>query len=183
MKKSICSLLLALTAVLALNAEQFTGDIVVTIGGQESTATVTVTVTPGTNGLSTFVLQVPGFGNLTMTGVPSSTRDGITVYSAERDVVSLYGSMRAILFARTVAGMMAADVNIPAYGVTMGSILWATTSSCPTATLRHGPQPPVSPTVGTASRAQAEITLVLRPISFLLPEAKTCVAEPRVTAL
>ena len=119
MKKSICSLLLALTAVLALNAEQFTGDIVVTIGGQESTATVTVTVTPGTNGLSTFVLQVPGFGNLTMTGVPSSTRDGITVYSAERDVVSLYGSMRAILFARTVAGMMAADVNIPAYGVTM----------------------------------------------------------------
>ena len=119
MKKSIFTLLLALTAVLALKAEQYTGDIVVTMDGQDNIATVTVTVTPGADGLNTFELQLPDFGTMTMTGVPSSTQNGITVYSAERNVNTAMGLMYTTLFARTVDGMMAANVTILAYGITM----------------------------------------------------------------
>ena len=119
MKKSIFTLLLALTAVLALNAETFTGNIVVTRNGQTYNSVVTVTATQQANGLNTLVLQVPLFGTMTMTDVPSSYRRGVTVYSAVRDVATNFGMMRTTVFARTYDGMMAANVAIPAQNATM----------------------------------------------------------------
>ena len=119
MKKSIFTLLLALTAVLALNAEQYSGNIVVTRNGVDYNSNVTVTVTQEADGLNTLVLQVPMFGTMTMTGVPSSYRRGVTVYSAVRDVNTNFGVMSTTLFARTFDGMMAANVAIPAQNTTM----------------------------------------------------------------
>lgn len=119
MKKFILTICLAVTAVLALQAESFTGNIVVIRNGQTNNAVVTVTVTEQANGLNTLVLQVPVFGTMTMTDVPAAYKRGVTVYSAERDVATNFGNMRTILFARTVDGMMAADVAIPAQNTTM----------------------------------------------------------------
>ena len=119
MKKFILTFCLAATAVLALNAESFTGNIVVNRNGQTYNSNVTVTVTQESNGLNTLVLQVPMFGTMTMTDVPAATANGITVYSAERDVATALGTMHTTLMARTVNGMMAADVAIPAQNTTM----------------------------------------------------------------
>ncbi len=119
MKKSILTLVLALTAVLALNAESFTGNIVVNRNGQTYNSVVTVTATQQADGLNTLVLQVPLFGTMTMTDVPSSYRRGVTVYSAVRDVATNFGMMRTTVFARTYDGMMAANVAIPAQNATM----------------------------------------------------------------
>ena len=119
MKKLFLTICLAVTAVLALQAESFTGNIVVNRNGQTNNANVTVNVTQQTNGLYTLVLQVPTFGTMTMTDVHSAYRRGFTVYSAEREVATNFGTMRTILFARTIDGMMAADVAIPAQNTTM----------------------------------------------------------------
>lgn len=119
MKKLFLTICLAVTAVLALQAESFTGNIVVNRNGQTNNANVTVTVTQQTNGLYTLVLQVPTFGTMTMTDVHSAYRRGFTVYSAEREVATNFGTMRTILFARTIDGMMTADVAIPAQNTTM----------------------------------------------------------------
>ncbi len=119
MKKSILSICLAATAALALNATDYQGNIVVNRNGQTYNSEVTVKVTEQGNGLNTLVLQVPLFGTMTMQDVPASTQNGITVYSAERDVQTTFGMMRTTLFARTVDGMMAANVAIPAQNVTM----------------------------------------------------------------
>ena len=119
MKKLFLTICLAVTAVLALQAESFTGNIVVNSNGQTNNANVTVNVTQQTNGLYTLVLQVPTFGTMTMTDVHSAYRRGFTVYSAEREVATNFGTMRTILFARTIDGMMTADVAIPAQNTTM----------------------------------------------------------------
>ena len=119
MKKFILTICLAVTAVLALQAETFTGNIVVIRNGQTNNAVATVTVTEQTDGLNTLKLQVPGFGTMTMNDVPAAYKRGVTVYSAERDVDTNFGTMRTILFARTIDGMMAADVAIPAQNTTM----------------------------------------------------------------
>ena len=119
MKKLFFTFWLALTAVLALNAESFTGNIVVNRNGQINNSVATVTVTQQNDGISTLVLQVPGFGTMTMNDVHSAYRKGVTVYSAERDVATAFGAMRTILFARTIDGMMAANVSIPAQNTTM----------------------------------------------------------------
>ena len=119
MKKTIFTLLLAVTAVLALNAETYVGNIVVVRNGQTYNQTVTVTATETDNGMYDFVLQVPMFGTMKMFDVPASTTDGITVYSAVRDVPTNFGDMRTTLFARSIDGMMAANVDIPAYNTTM----------------------------------------------------------------
>ena len=119
MKNSILTLLLALTTVLALNAETFTGNIVVNRNGQTYNSVVTVTATQQADGLNTLVLQVPLFGTMTMTDVPSSYRRGVTVYSAVRDVNTNFGVMTTTVFARTYDGMMAANVSIPAQNATM----------------------------------------------------------------
>ena len=119
MKNSILTLLLALTTVLALNAETFTGNIVVNRNGQTYNSVVTVTATQQADGLNTLVLQVPLFGTMTMTDVPSSYRRGVTVYSAVRDVNTNFGLMTTTVFARTYDGMMAANVSIPAQNATM----------------------------------------------------------------
>ncbi|MBO4803851.1 MAG: hypothetical protein J5503_04825, partial [Muribaculaceae bacterium] len=119
MKKSILTMWLAVTAVLALNAETYSGNIVVISNGQTYNQTVTVTATETDNGMYDFVLQVPMFGTMKMFDVPASTTDGITVYSAVRDVPTSFGDMRTTLFARSIDGMIAADVTIPAQNTTM----------------------------------------------------------------
>ena len=119
MKRTILSICLAATAALALNAENYMGNIVVNRNGQTYNSNVTVTVTQESNGLNTLTLQVPIYGTMTMAGVHAATVKGVTVYSAERDVETTFGMMRTTLFARTVDGMMAADVAIPAQNATM----------------------------------------------------------------
>ena len=119
MKKSIISICLAMIAVLAVNAESYTGNIVVTRYGVNTQRVVTVTVTPNENGLFTLNLEVPVFGTMVMNDVPASTTSGVTVYSAERNVGTTFGTMRTILFARTVNGMMAANLSLPDQNTTM----------------------------------------------------------------
>ena len=124
MKKSLFALFMALTATLATNAEDYTGTIYVTRNGQTNTETATVNVNQQDNGLNTLVLRVPFMGQnmvLNMPDVPSATTAGITTYSAERTVATgtYFGSMYTTVFARVTNGMMAANVTIPAYGVTM----------------------------------------------------------------
>ncbi len=121
MKKSIFTFCLAVMAVVALHAESYSGNIVVSYDGQVYNADVTVTVTPEADGLNTFSLEVPILGTLVMNDVHCDIQGGVTVYSAQRDVDVVYNSstivMNTILFARTVDGMMAANVSIPAYGI------------------------------------------------------------------
>ena len=119
MKKLFLTICLAVTAVLALQAESYTGNIVVNRNGQTNTAVATVTVTQQSDGLNTLVLQVPGFGTMTMNDVPSAYKRGVTVYSAERDVDTNLGTMRTIVFARTIDDMMAANVALPDQNTTM----------------------------------------------------------------
>lgn len=124
MKKYLLSFCLALTAALALNATDYTGVVEVTRNGQTSTETVTVSVNEQANGLNTLTLRVTFMGmplTLNMTDVPGATANGITTYSAERniDTGTYFGSMYTNLFARVTDGMMAANVEIPQYGVTM----------------------------------------------------------------
>lgn len=119
MRKSFFTICLALIGSLTINAESFSGNIALVRNGQTYNSDVTVTVTAQDNGLNTMVLQVPLFGTMTMNDVPAANADGITVYSAVRDVATNFGTMRTTLFARTVNGMMAADVAIPAQNTTM----------------------------------------------------------------
>ena len=111
---------LALMAVLVLNAESYTGGIVVSRNGQIFNYDVTVTVTPDDKGLNTLELQVPMIGTMTMTDVPAATSRDITVYSAVRDVTtSFMGTMSTTLFARVTGDMMTADVIIPEKNISM----------------------------------------------------------------
>ncbi len=122
MKKSFIAFFMALTALMTLNAQSYTGPILVTRYGQTNSAIATVTVNQQSNGLNTLILQVPFMGNdmtLNMTDVPSGTTGDITVYSAERSVSTMYGTMYTIVFARVTDGMMTANVSIPAYNTTM----------------------------------------------------------------
>ena len=119
MKNFISTLCLALTAVLALNAQSYSGNIVLVRNGQTYNQNVTVTVSQGDNGLYNFDLQVPLFGTMKMYDVYADESNGITVYSAVRDVATNFGNMRTTLFARVTNGMMAADVAIPAQNTTM----------------------------------------------------------------
>ena len=124
MKKSFLSICLATTAALALNATDYTGTIYITRNGQTTTETATVSVLEQDNNLNTLVLQVPFMGTdlvLNMSDVPGASADGITTYSAERNVPTgtFFGSMNASVFARVTDGFMAANVAIPDYGVTM----------------------------------------------------------------
>ncbi len=122
MKKTFFTFCLAVSAAFGLNAESYTGNIVVNRNGQTYNSNVTVTVTQEANGLNTLELQVPLFGTMItmiMNDVHATTVNGVTVYSAERDVTTNFGTMHTTLFARTVDGMMAADVAIPAQNATM----------------------------------------------------------------
>ena len=119
MKKAFISIILALAAVAGLHAESFTGNIVVTRNGMTFNREVTVTVTPNENGLYTLNLSVPVFGTMVMSDVPAAMTGGVTVYSADRDVATSLGTMRTILFARTVNGMMAANLSLPDQNATM----------------------------------------------------------------
>ena len=106
-------------ALMAIHAETYTGNIVVKTYGMTNNSNVTVTVTQTDNGTYYFELIVPRFGTMKMYDVPAGTENGVTVYNAVRDVETNYGTMRTTLFARTVDGMMAANVSIPSYATTM----------------------------------------------------------------
>ena len=131
MKKTILTFCMAMLAVMAINAVEYTGNIEVTRYGQVNTETAKVTVTEQSSELSTLVLEVPFMGRmmtLNMTDVPTATVDNITTYSAERNVQTVYGNMYTIVFARVTDG-------------------------CPTAIWKLGPTTWASPTAGMASRA------------------------------
>lgn len=119
MKKTFFTFCLALMASLALNAESYTGDIAVTYDDSTYHVDVTVTTTLQANGLYEFVLEVPQIGTMVMNDVHAATTDGITVFSSDRMVETPYFPMQTILFARVIDGMMAANVSIPQYGITM----------------------------------------------------------------
>lgn len=120
MKKAFFTFCMALMTVLALSAEDYNGTIVVTMNGITRTADVTVTVTQSENGLYELDLDVPIYGLMKMYDVHAATTGGVTVYSAERTVsTAAHGDLRTILFARTVDGMMAANVALPDKNVTM----------------------------------------------------------------
>ena len=119
MKKTFFTFCLALMASLALNAESYTGDIAVTYDDSTYHADVTVTTTLQANGLYEFVLEVPQIGTMVMNDVHAATTNGITVFSSDRMVETPYFPMQTILFARVIDGMMAANVSIPQYGITM----------------------------------------------------------------
>ena len=121
MKRIIFTFCLALIAFVSVKAESFTGDIIVSFNGENYPAVVTVNITPNDKGLYDLELQVPDFNNLTvnMYDVPAAKNGDVTVYSAVRDVETPYGSMRTSLFARSVDGMVAANLAIEQYGVTM----------------------------------------------------------------
>jgi len=124
MKKSIFTFCLALTTVLALNAESYSGNIVVNRNGQVYNSNVTVTVTQQDNGLFQLDLNVPIFGNMKMVDVPAATTGGITVYSSQQKVSTSLdaltgGPLLTQLFARTTGGMMAANVTLPTANATM----------------------------------------------------------------
>ena len=119
MKKLVLTFCLAVTAVLALHAETFSGNIVVNRNGVIYDSEATVTVEQGSNGLYNFTLEVPIFGTMNMNDVQVATAGDIAVYSAERDVSTGLGTMRTIMFCRVVDGMMAADIEIPAQNTTM----------------------------------------------------------------
>ena len=110
---------MALMACMAINAVEYTGPIVVKMGNITRTADVTVTVIEQENGLYELDLDAPIVGLMKMYDVPAATAGDITTYSALRNVSTSLGEMVTNLFARTVDGMMTADVTIPARGITM----------------------------------------------------------------
>ena len=76
MKKTFFALIAALMTITALNAQDYTGTILVTRYGTTNSETATVTVTQQSDGLNTLVLRVPFMGMnmvLNMTDVPSAT--------------------------------------------------------------------------------------------------------------
>ncbi len=119
MKKLFLTFILALVTITSINAESYSGNLVITRNDQVYEQAVTVTITPSDQGLYTFVLEMSMFGSITMYDVPAATNGDITVYNAERDVETFLGTMRTTLFARTVNGMMAADVTIPSQNTKM----------------------------------------------------------------
>ncbi len=110
---------LALIAFVSIQAESFTGDIIVTFNGENYPAVVTVNITPNDNGLYDMELIVPDMLTVNMYDVPAAKNGDVTVYSAVRDVETPYGAMRTTLFARSVDGLAAANLSIERYGVTM----------------------------------------------------------------
>ena len=122
MKKTFFAIIAALMTITALNAQDYTGTILVTRYGTTNSENATVTVTQQSDGLNTLVLRVPFMGMnmvLNMTDVPSATTGDYTVYSAERNVSTNFGTMYTIVFARVADGMMTANVSIPAFSTTM----------------------------------------------------------------
>jgi len=125
MKKTILTLCMALAAMLTLNAAvtTYSGTTIVTAyGSTQSSMEGGVSVTTGDNGLDEikFVVAPFSINNLLFESVPRATADGITVYSAEREVViGFEAPTRAILLARIVDGMMTANVNLPEKNITI----------------------------------------------------------------
>ena len=122
-RKNFVSLCAALFSAVALQAATVTGPVVVTRNGTANTSTATVQVTQNNNGLYTLKLTVPLFGSMVMNDVPSTTVGGVTVFTCERNVSTVLGTMRTVLLARMIGSegneMMAADVKIPDHAITI----------------------------------------------------------------
>lgn len=99
----------------------FNGTWTVTMNGNTQTSNDgEVVIETNTTGVDNINFMIPPFGisSVSLFSVPCATVNGITVYSAERDV-QFGGSMKhAIVLARYIGGMMTAEINIPAEGIT-----------------------------------------------------------------
>lgn len=122
-KTALATLCAALLSAATLHAATVTGPITVTRNGSTNTTTATVDVAQNDNGLYTLKLTVPLFGTMVMSDVPAVTAGGITVFTCERNVSTVLGTMRTVLMARMTGSegneIMAADVKIPDHAVTM----------------------------------------------------------------
>ena len=118
MKKSLSTLFMTLTAVLALNASNvvlFHGTTTVTSSGNSSASDEGgVTLKINDNGLDTLAFQVIpfGVGSIGFNGVHAATSGDVTVYSAERDIQVGFTTEHATLFARIKGEYMTAVIYL-----------------------------------------------------------------------
>ena len=122
MKKLFLSFILAITATLPIIAtvQTFTGPMVVTSNRNTYCDNGTLIVKNGNNGLNTISLIVPSYNlQLDLANVPCAVANGFTVYSVDRNAQTTQGQLRTVLFARSVDGMMAANVAIPDQNITI----------------------------------------------------------------
>lgn len=118
MKKSLSTLFMTLTAVLALNASNvvlFHGTTTVTSSGNSSASDEGgVTLKINDNGLDTLAFHVIPFdvGSIGFDGVQAATSGDVTVYSAERDIQVGFTTEHATLFARTKGEYMTAVIYL-----------------------------------------------------------------------
>ena len=118
MKKSLSTLFMTLTAVLALNASNvvlFHGTTTVTSSGNSSASDEGgVTLKINDNGLDTLAFHVIpfGVGSIGFNGVHAATSGDVTVYSAERDIQVGFTTEHATLFARTKGEYMTAVIYL-----------------------------------------------------------------------
>ena len=99
----------------------FNGTWTVTMNGNtQSSNEGNVTIESDAAGLDNinFIIHPFGIGSVSLFSVPSATVNGITVYSAERDVYFGGAMKHAIVLARYYDGMMIAEISIPAEGIT-----------------------------------------------------------------
>ena len=118
MKKSLSTLFMTLTAVLALNASNvvlFHGTTTVTSSGNSSASDEGgVTLKINDNGLDTLAFHVIpfGVGSIGFDGVHAATSGDVTVYSAERDIQVGFTTEHATLFARIKGEYMTAVIYL-----------------------------------------------------------------------
>ena len=118
MKKSLSTLFMTLTAVLALNASNvvlFHGTTTVTSSGNSSASDEGgVTLKINDNGLDTLAFHVIpfGVGSIGFDGVQAATSGDVTVYSAERDIQVGFTTEHATLFARIKGEYMTAVIYL-----------------------------------------------------------------------
>ncbi len=123
MKKLALMFSLALMTCMVGNASSivFNGTWTVTMDGNTQTSNDgEVTIETNPTGVDNINFVIPPFGisSVSLFSVPGATVNGITVYSAERDV-QFGGSMKhAIVLARYIGEMMTAEISIPAEGIT-----------------------------------------------------------------
>ena len=114
---------LALMTCMVGNASSivFNGTWTVTMDGNTQTSNdgeVAIDTYPtGVDNIN-FVIPPFGISSVSLFSVPGATVNGITVYSTERDVQFNGAVKHAIVLARYIGGMMTAEINIPAEGIT-----------------------------------------------------------------
>ena len=123
MRKFILVISMALMTIMVSNASNivFNGTWTVTMNGNTQTSNDgEVVIETNPTGVDNINFVIPPFGisSVSLFSVPGATVNGITVYSAERDV-QFGGTMKhAIVLARYIDGMMTAEINIPGENIT-----------------------------------------------------------------